>query len=1368
MQRSNAQLSTLSIQINSNNSATGWTLLPATTTFDVASAVAQPTCNSSLVYSTFTYIDTNVTQASSAGIYPNGTYVNVTYPGAAPGPAPGPVYATSTYSFYDYDCSATPAPVAASTTVISQTAYTSPNATTGTGQIPDLAVTPAPAAVTIANSTGAFSAGTPFVYFSAYEIMSKYATTYDNGSEGCGETTKIYNMSTPFSFEYTGARVNGLLEVGTDVTGDVNPAFLDVVGVSAAIAGSWVAAPTVVVVVEKVIAAEATQAALTAPALETVTPTLPSFLTTLPATSEVGGISTTIGLSAHVESTESFLELPTSVVNQPATTATETITSIADSGSGSGPSAAVGGGSDGSDTSLTIVPFLAHVESSAVTLDIAVNPTQTIVTANFDGSTVMATALSLVQAESAAASPGLGNLASAIVSAAQPTNALQVLSEAETAPASNPTVAAIVSGLGGSNSNGGGGGEAASTAGSGSGSSGSSGISGSSGNSGTSGSSGDTGSSGSSGSSGDSGTSGSSSDTGSSGSSGSSGNTGTSGSSGSSGTSGSSGDSGSTGSGSNSGSTGSGSTGGSSSSGSGSGDGSTSNGGSSSGTGSSSSGSTSSSTGSGDGSTSNGGSSSGSGSSSGGSSDSGSGNGGTSNSNGGSDSGGNSGSSGSTDSSSGTTNGGSDSGSGSGSSGSSGVGSNGNGGSNSGSGSSSGGSSDSGSSGSGSGSSGSNAGTNGGSSSGGSSGQQPAVAPVLTLGGSTITANPTPAFVVDGQTALPGGSAITVGSDTISVLPQGRAVVVGGSTVTLAGGLTSSTVIDANGVSITANPEPAFQIGSQTLEAGGSAITVDGTQLSLAPGATAVVIDGTTSQISQQTAGGVAGAPLLTLGLEIFTGNAATQFDIGSATLTPGGVVTFSGTTISLANGGTAVVINGQTETLGVSGSSRGAPGAAANIPLITIGSQTFTANAATQFSFGPSATLTPGGVVTVSGTTISLASGASEVVINGQTEGLSAPVITPAPLVSLGGTVYSPNAGSTYDISGSLLTPGGVITVSGTTISLASDASAIVVNGKTTTLTESNGGGSQTPASNYATVTAPPVLTVDGQAYSPNGATSYIISGKTLTPGGAITITEANGAVETVSLNSAANELFSAVSGTTMTSMIGAVGAMSTGAPVLTIGGQQYSAVSYDSGSGPTYVVDGQTLTRGGDITISGTDGVETVSLDSAGTALVEVSDGHTTTSTISGAYGVMPTAAPILTIDGETFTAIGNGATYVIDGQTLVPGDIETVTISGHTFILSLAPQATMLIIEEEGPNGQVTATSYETLFPAQMTQSTVTNTLGANGSPSAGGSASTAGASSTGGVDASLQNASPSLSLQLGGFIVALGSLALAIWL
>ncbi|KAK5676910.1 hypothetical protein LTS10_010674 [Elasticomyces elasticus] len=55
--------------------------------------------------------------------------------------------------------------------------------------------------------------------------------------------------------------------------------------------------------------------------------------------------------------------------------------------------------------------------------------------------------------------------------------------------------------------------------------------------------------------------------------------------------------------------------------------------------------------------------------------------------------------------------------------------------------------------------------------------------------------------------------------------------------------------------------------------------------------------------------------------------------------------------------------------------------------PVITLGVQQYTADPAEMFSFGESITLSPDAEVTVSGTTISLASGGSYVVINGATK---------------------------------------------------------------------------------------------------------------------------------------------------------------------------------------------------------------------------------------------------------------------------------------------------------------------------------------------------------------------------------------------
>ncbi|KAF7191044.1 hypothetical protein HII31_07559 [Pseudocercospora fuligena] len=478
-------------------------------------------------------------------------------------------------------------------------------------------------------------------------------------------------------------------------------------------------------------------------------------------------------------------------------------------------------------------------------------------------------------------------------------------------------------------------------------------------------------------------------------------------------------------------------------------------------------------------------------------------------------------------------------------------------------------------------------------------------------------------------------------------------------------------------------------------------------------------------------------------------------FVISGQTASAGGApITVGGQEVSIAPGGTAIMVGGTTAQL----SSPTNPGAVANIPLITVGSQVFTANAATQFNIGGQV-LTPGGQVVVQGTTISLAPGATRVAFNGVGSQLSPPAITPAPLLTIGGTVYQPNSGRTYDIGGQILAPGGAIVVSGTTISLPADGSNVVVNGLIQPI-----GAEGLNGENMATITAPPVLTVDGSMFSANGGTTYIISGETLTPGGGITINGPNG-LETISLNDDANQLVTIANSQTATSYVGMLGAASNGAPVLTIDGNTYTAIEYNSGSGATYIIDGQTLTIGGTITLSD----QTISLLPGGTAVMIASDGGSTTSQIDGAYGVKPTAAPILTIGGETFTAINNGATYIIDGETLTPDDMETVTIDGHTFVVSLSPHATLLEIVEVGSNGQAITTIYETLFPATATASSRTVTSFVHGAAATTGASPSSAASPTSAEGTNSSNSAPSSTfIPFTGAIVALGSLALAIWL
>jgi hypothetical protein len=69
--------------------------------------------------------------------------------------------------------------------------------------------------------------------------------------------------------------------------------------------------------------------------------------------------------------------------------------------------------------------------------------------------------------------------------------------------------------------------------------------------------------------------------------------------------------------------------------------------------------------------------------------------------------------------------------------------------------------------------------------------------PVLDIGGSTITAGPSGAFNVAGQTLTPGGSAVVVGGTTISIASGGSVAVINGQTSTLSS--TTFTAAQATG-----------------------------------------------------------------------------------------------------------------------------------------------------------------------------------------------------------------------------------------------------------------------------------------------------------------------------------------------------------------------------------------------------------------------------------------------------------------------------------------------------------------------------------------------------------------------------------------
>ncbi|KAJ4381306.1 hypothetical protein N0V86_003655 [Didymella sp. IMI 355093] len=359
--------------------------------------------------------------------------------------------------------------------------------------------------------------------------------------------------------------------------------------------------------------------------------------------------------------------------------------------------------------------------------------------------------------------------------------------------------------------------------------------------------------------------------------------------------------------------------------------------------------------------------------------------------------------------------------------------------------------------------------------------------PVLTVGHRTITANSQGQFVVGTQTLQRGGPMMVVDDNTLTLGPNGRIAIWNGATQTLVT-MAGQTAVTFGGESITAKVlggTTVFVVGDKTLGPG-SAITVDGTTYSLPPGfhGSSIVINGqTTERLS-------AGLPALTVNNIPITATVAdgtTEFILAPGhTLTLGGELVVGGTTYSLpsAGQGSTVVVNGATSRLNPS-----------HLPVLPLGNEEATAiiaHGTTAFVFGPDQTLTPGGVVTVLGTTFSLPASASGsvVVINGVTStfysGPGMGIVTAAPPIVVDGkTITATTSDGTVEYvlnSATTLLPGGQAIIDGTTYSLVPGGTALIVNGKTSTLS--------TPASNSASTTKSLETT------SERGAGDFIASG--------------------------------------------------------------------------------------------------------------------------------------------------------------------------------------------------------------------------------------------------------------------------------
>lgn len=248
------------------------------------------------------------------------------------------------------------------------------------------------------------------------------------------------------------------------------------------------------------------------------------------------------------------------------------------------------------------------------------------------------------------------------------------------------------------------------------------------------------------------------------------------------------------------------------------------------------------------------------------------------------------------------------------------------------------------------------------------------------VGGGSITANPDGSFEIGTETLQPGGPAVTVGGNTLSLAPSGTAVVINDATTPIAA---PAAEVSLGGGILTADPSGNIAVGGQTLQPGGEAVVVGGTTLSLDQSGTALVIDGSTNPVT------AALPPQITLPAATLTAQEDGAFVIDGQTLSEGSEVVAGGSTYSLASDGGAIVVNGQTTPIGAAAAgitaapvvTAGAAGA------ITAGSDTISfVGFESELVIGGSRTLDSarGKTVVVNGQTLSLLNPTQIVVISG------------------------------------------------------------------------------------------------------------------------------------------------------------------------------------------------------------------------------------------------------------------------------------------------------------------------------------------------------------------------------------------------
>ncbi|KAL8857187.1 MAG: hypothetical protein Q9178_006242 [Gyalolechia marmorata] len=505
---------------------------------------------------------------------------------------------------------------------------------------------------------------------------------------------------------------------------------------------------------------------------------------------------------------------------------------------------------------------------------------------------------------------------------------------------------------------------------------------------------------------------------------------------------------------------------------------------------------------------------------------------------------------------------------------------------------------------------------------------QPAPAPQPVMNtGKLITKDPALQPSIGSPTTTPGTPGITIDGTIVSLQPSATALV-GGSSMELLTDAPKQSIVTFNGVSFSPGPGSDFAIGTQALAAGAPAVTISGKAVSLAPGGTAIAVGLSTMPLVVPPAQGIITANGLS-----FSRGSGSNLVIGTQTMNPGAsAVTVSGTPVSVALGGTAIVVGSLTEPVSV----------APMQGIVTAGAFTFERGSGSDIAIGTQTITAGAAAVTISGTPISLPAAGTAVVVDGSTVQLSGP--TPAPTTApvtldINGMPLIALSGSNYVVGSQTLVAGKPpITVNGTPISLAVGGIAVIAGDSTIQL--------QTATATSA------VLDINGVSLTTLPGSNYVVGSQMLVPGKpAITV---NGTPVSLALSATAV----VIGGSTVP-----LSQPMTTPAVLAINGNTYTGIS-----GSTSLIDSQTLIPGGPaITISGTP----LSLPLDATAVV-----------VGGSTLPIPrpTSTPVvLEINRQSFTQI-SGSGFLIGSQTLLPGG-PAITVNGTQ--VSLGAGATNLVV-------------------------------------------------------------------------------------